>query len=295
MSVRHRSKLLRLQQAARAGQICGGTGLRLMRVRVRLQEFSGSRLVVNDQNHGFAHVQRPDQPLGSANTMRKILPPPARGHTEAWRRWSAQSSRAMNSPRPVPRCSPLKKGSKIRSACPARRRGRDRQSPGKAARRDQAPETNFDRHRRASARAVACMAFSHRFHTTWCSWDRGYPGADPRVAQPRAAPVRDDPSASGLVSILTLTSRSGRHCMVSQNSSRKSLSQAASSCSLDAGALAARQLQDIIDDALMRSAFSAMISVRRRSSPAAAAIPPAAARRGSWRRPDCGSHGRCWR
>ena len=46
---------------------------------------------------------------------------------------------------------------------------------------------------------------------------------------------------------------------------------------------------------LTRSACVLMISVRRRSSSSAPLIRPATARHGSWRRPGCEFHARCWR
>ena len=68
---------------------------------------------------GISSLRYSSQRCGSANTIRKMLPPPRVPRTASAAPLSWPSSRARNSPRPVPPLPAVKKGSKMRSASAA--------------------------------------------------------------------------------------------------------------------------------------------------------------------------------
>src|SRR5579862_9486376 len=118
-------ELFVLQHAAGRADIRRGSRVEIHAAQGKTHELEQVWLVVYDEYHGpvaggscarSSHIHQASQRRGSANTKRKMLPPPCLGSYNRVAPFVCASSRARNRPRPVPR-PPLKNGSKMRSAC----------------------------------------------------------------------------------------------------------------------------------------------------------------------------------
>src|SRR5207253_9925009 len=96
----------------RALQIGGGARLQAHAAQRQPDELEEIGLVVHHEHNGLLDrttralrhfVHQLSQRRGSANTSRNTLPPPPRGSYRSVAPFAWASSRARNSPRPVPR------------------------------------------------------------------------------------------------------------------------------------------------------------------------------------------------
>ena len=120
MSVRHRSKIAFAEQFLGARDVRGRLRLDVHAAERERQQLADVGFVIDDQCQRFLHScgrsSCASQRSGSANTMRKMLPPPGRSRYSSVARFSSHSSREMYRPRPVPPERSVKNGSKILSA-----------------------------------------------------------------------------------------------------------------------------------------------------------------------------------